>query len=172
MGDRNLNIPNLHGEVNQINSLGEDNSITGEGDLGKVGCTNKFISFDSLRFEKERLETFIDWPLKWLKPEDLACVGFFYLRKADHCACVFCRGIVGAWENGDNPREEHQRHFPQCPFIKGEPVGNIPYAQSMIISNITPSPETAPLPINVDVCGLGRAMPGSYPECRKYLDCL
>lgn len=168
MGDASINTPKLQGEVYQVNSLRENNNITGEGDPGKRGRTKKFMSYDSLRFEKERRETFIDWPVKWLKPEDLACDGFYYLRTADHCACVFCRGIVGAWEYGDTPREEHKRHFPQCPFIKGEPVGNIPYAQSMIISHITPSPETAPpLPLSMDVCGLGRPMPGSYSECSE-----
>nr|WAS29203.1 inhibitor of apoptosis protein 1 [Eriocheir hepuensis] len=167
MGDASLNTPKLQGGVCQVSSLRENNNITGEVDLGKGGRTKKFISYDSLRFEKERLETFIDWPVKWLKPEDLARDGFYYLRTADHCACVFCRGIVGAWEYGDTPREEHKRHFPQCPFVKGEPVGNIPYAQSMIISHITPSPETAlPLPLSMDVCGMGRPMPGSYPECK------
>lgn len=127
--------------------------------------TKKFISYDSLRFEKERLETFIDWPVEWLSPADLARDGFYYLRTADHCACVFCRGIVGAWEKGDTPREEHQRHFPHCPFIKGQPVGNIPLAHSNIISRITPSPEASlALPLSMDVCGSGRPMPGSYPE--------
>uniref|UniRef100_A0A0P4WDH8 RING-type domain-containing protein n=1 Tax=Scylla olivacea TaxID=85551 RepID=A0A0P4WDH8_SCYOL len=132
--------------------------------------TKKFTSYDSLRFEKERLETFIDWPVTWLSPADLAKDGFYYLRTADHCACVFCRGIVGAWEKGDTPREEHQRHFPLCPFIKGQPVGNIPLDQGSIISRITPSPEASPaLPLSMDVCsmdvcGSGRPMPGSYPE--------
>ena len=131
--------------------------------------TKKFISYDSLRFEKERLETFIDWPVGWLNPVDLAKDGFYYLRTADHCACVFCRGIVGAWEMGDTPREEHHRHFPQCPFIRGQPVGNIPIVHSSIISRITPSPEVSPtLSLSMDVCGSGRPMPGSYPESSKY----
>lgn len=127
--------------------------------------TKKFTSYDSLRFEKERLETFIEWPVTWLSPAELAKDGFYYLRTADHCACVFCRGIVGAWEKGDTPREEHQRHFPHCPFIKGQPVGNIPLVHGSIISRITPSPEASPaLSLSMDVCGSGRPMPGSYPE--------
>ena len=131
--------------------------------------TKKFTSYDSLRFEKERLETFIDWPVAWLSPADLAKDGFYYLRTADHCACVFCRGIVGAWEKGDTPREEHQRHFPHCPFIKGQPVGNIPLVHGSIISRITPSPEAPPaLPLSMDVCGSGRPMPGSYPESSEF----
>ncbi|KAG0722736.1 Death-associated inhibitor of apoptosis 1 [Chionoecetes opilio] len=132
--------------------------------------TKKFFSYDSLRFEKERLETFIDWPVEWLTPADLAKDGFYYLRTADHCACVFCRGIVGAWENGDTPREEHQRHFPQCPFIRGQPVGNIPLAHSSIISRISPTPEASPaLPLSMDVCGSEKLlMPGSYSESNPF----
>jgi hypothetical protein len=35
-------------------------------------------------------------------------------------------GIVGQWERGDEPRAEHARHFPRCPFILDLPVGNVP----------------------------------------------
>ncbi|KAK3866346.1 hypothetical protein Pcinc_028114 [Petrolisthes cinctipes] len=128
--------------------------------------SKKFMSYDSLRFEKERLETFINWPVSWLQPSELARDGFYYLRTEDHCACVFCRGIVGSWEKGDTPRGEHQRHFPHCPFIKGQAVGNIPIEQSQIISRLSPRAETISSPSfnNVDVCGTGRLMSGSYPE--------
>ena len=124
--------------------------------------TKKFVSYDSLKFEQERLETFIDWPLEYLSPADLAQNGFYYLRTADHCACVFCRGIVGNWDEGDIPREEHCRHFPRCPFIKGQAVGNIPLACCKIISRIT-CEVSAALPVSsVDVCGSG-----SYSESSK-----
>ncbi|XP_069172814.1 uncharacterized protein [Procambarus clarkii] len=92
----------------------------------KRSISKKFDSYDSLRFEKERLNTYIDWPLEWLEPSDLARDGFYYLRTNDHVACVFCRGIVGSWERGDTPRGEHQRHFPHCHFIRNQPVGNFP----------------------------------------------
>ncbi|XP_069195778.1 baculoviral IAP repeat-containing protein 7-A-like [Procambarus clarkii] len=88
--------------------------------------SKKFDSYDSLRFEKERLDTYIDWPLEWLEPSDLARDGFYYLRTNDHVACVFCRGILGSWERGDTPRGEHQFHFPHCQFIRNQPVGNFP----------------------------------------------
>lgn len=135
-----------------------------------VNRNKKFVSYDSLRYEKERLETFINWPISWLKAEGLACDGFYYLRTADHCACVFCRGIVGAWEVGDTPRGEHERHFPHCPFIRGKPVGNISIEQSQILSKFTPSPTVpqSPSVLSADVCGTPRHMAGSYPESSKY----
>jgi hypothetical protein len=40
--------------------------------------------------------------------------------------CVFCRGVAGEWEEGDDPAIEHRRHFPRCPFVCNLPVGNIP----------------------------------------------
>lgn len=137
----------------------------------KPGRSKTFISYDSLRFEKERLETYIDWPIKWLPPADLAADGFYYLRTADHCACVFCRGIVGAWEIGDTPRGEHQRHFPHCPFLRGQPVGNVPISHSNILARLpsqenTPNSEAINQRGNIDICGTPRHMAGSYPESR------
>lgn len=99
----------------------------------------KFVSYNSLRHENVRLDTFIEWPIKWIHPSDLARAGFYYLRTSDHCACVFCRGIVGAWEVGDTAEGEHLRHFPHCPFIRGQPVGNISIKQSKIISRWMPN---------------------------------
>jgi len=95
-----------------------------------------FTTFDTLRYERERLATYINWPKKWLSPHKLAEAGFYYLRTEDHCSCVFCRGIVGAWEKGDDPLEEHGRHFPTCPFIKEKPVGNVPILQGDILSSL------------------------------------
>ena len=100
--------------------------------------TKKFSSFDSLKYELARLETFSDWPphLSWLNPADLAANGFYYLKKKDLCACVFCRLIVGKWETGDTPSGEHRRHMPQCPFINGKAVGNIPMNQCKILDTM------------------------------------
>nr|AHC55308.1 inhibitor of apoptosis protein [Palaemon carinicauda] len=140
--------------------------------------SKKFLSYDSLRYEKERLETFIEWPIPWLSPEDLAADGFYYLRTNDHCACVFCRGIVGAWEVGDTPRGEHTRHFPHCPFIRGQPVGNVPLKHSEILDKLPLDGEECPLPPprcenardksvpSTTGSNSGRHMPGSYPECK------
>lgn len=130
--------------------------------------TKKFTSYDSLRFETDRLETFIKWPVEWIKPEDLAKDGFYYLRTADHCACVFCRGIVGSWEYEDNPRSEHKRHFPHCPFIKGQPVGNIPVTQSNIILGIAPKPNVFAPVMSSTFSALGLP-PHTGPKRKEFL---
>nr|XP_053653962.1 LOW QUALITY PROTEIN: baculoviral IAP repeat-containing protein 7-A-like [Cherax quadricarinatus] len=116
--------------------------------------SKKFSSYDSLQFEKEHLETFIDWPIKWLNPSDLARDGFYYLRKDDHCACVFCQGIVGVWEEGDTPRSEHEKHFPNCLFIRGMPVGNIPIKYDEIFDSLSSVPKLQNRKMmEIDVCG-------------------
>ena len=82
--------------------------------------------------------TYIDWPVPWLSPSSLAREGLYYLRDRDHVSCVFCRGIIGAWEPGDIPKEEHKRHFPKCPFVRGNAVGNIPLHLGDLLYNLVP----------------------------------
>lgn len=50
----------------------------------------------------------------------------FFFRLLKQVACAFCTGMIERWERGDIPKEEHRRHFPNCPFLLGLPVGNIP----------------------------------------------
>ena len=42
---------------------------------------------------------------------------------------MFCGQYVGNWEEEDFPITEHRSLFPQCPFIQGHEVGNIPLSQ-------------------------------------------
>ena len=107
--------------------------------------TKKFLNYDGLRYEKQRLETFIEWPLYWLSPSDLAADGFYYLRTKDHCACCFCGGIIGDWERGDIPRVEHYKFRPFCSFIQDEAVGNIPIAHSNILEKLPLDGEEYPM---------------------------
>lgn len=84
-----------------------------------------------MKSEAERLRTFqmpnkAQWPLSFVTPEELATAGFFYLFNEDRVQCAFCRGVVCGWEPGDRPLQEHRHHFPICPFIREEDVGNIP----------------------------------------------
>ncbi len=89
----------------------------------------------SMVFESEKLKTFFEprvdgtcgsvkfWSAAAdITPEEQAKNRFYFLKKDDHCACIFCRRIVGAREEGDTVSSEHQRHFPRCPFIRGKTV--------------------------------------------------
>ncbi|XP_042227371.1 LOW QUALITY PROTEIN: baculoviral IAP repeat-containing protein 3-like [Homarus americanus] len=95
------------------------------------------------RFEKEQLDTFVDWPLRsWISPEDFAPAGFYYLRTEDFCAVFFCRGIIGNWDQDVFPIEEYNRHHSHCPFVKNQPTGNISLGHSCILDHIIPIPKT------------------------------
>lgn len=45
-------------------------------------------------------------------------LGFYYLNNADLVRCAFCAGIIGQWEVGDQPHDEHRKFFPTCPMIR------------------------------------------------------
>ncbi|KAL5010097.1 hypothetical protein ScPMuIL_012402 [Solemya velum] len=80
-----------------------------------------------LRIEKNRLATFRTWPKNDVVfASDLARDGFFYMKKDDYAQCVFCQGILSGWTRGNAVVIEHRRIFPQCPYVRGEQVGNIP----------------------------------------------
>ena len=93
----------------------------------------QFASFDSLKYEDERLATFIEWPsLNHALPEELAREGFFYLRTQDYCACVYCFTVVGKWKEDNKRRDKHKM---QCPFITGKTaVGNVPMSHCNILN--------------------------------------
>ena len=118
-------------------------------DIKKVKRRKIFnCPYRSLRYERERLDTFIEWPLYYssvLSPEKLAAEGFYYLRTSDVCVCIFCHGGIEEWDiNRDTARNQHQLHFPHCPFLQGKPVGNISLAESCILDKL-PLSGQAPL---------------------------
>jgi baculoviral IAP repeat-containing protein 2/3 len=78
---------------------------------------------DSMKDEATRLKTFKKWPIPHIvSPESLARAGFYYLNTGDTTKCAFCKGVVRAWEVGDDPDREHKRHFEDCPFVLTEIV--------------------------------------------------
>ena len=88
---------------------------------------NEDCNKDDYKYELNRLSTFQTWPkCDIVSPEVLARDGFIYTLLGDKVACVFCKGVLRAWERNDNPPEEHNRHYPTCPFVGGHDVGNIP----------------------------------------------
>lgn len=81
-----------------------------------------------MRGEADRIRTFHNWPAASaaVTSGDLARAGFFYLGPADKVQCFCCGGILRSWVQGDSPAAEHKRHFPNCGFILGRAVGNVP----------------------------------------------
>uniref|UniRef100_A0AAV2ML68 RING-type E3 ubiquitin transferase n=1 Tax=Knipowitschia caucasica TaxID=637954 RepID=A0AAV2ML68_KNICA len=80
-----------------------------------------------MRSEEARLQTFTDWPsASPVKPSDLAQAGLYYLGESDHVQCFCCNGNLARWAAGDTAWGEHEKHFPNCFFVLGHDVGNIP----------------------------------------------
>ena len=101
--------------------------------------------FSRFKSESARLETFRNWSHRTILSADLANAGFVYAGNDDHVQCVFCSGLVGNWEEEDFPMTEHRRLYPECPFIQGLEVGNIPIHSPALglpgaSLNTTPSP--------------------------------
>ncbi|KAF5906964.1 baculoviral IAP repeat-containing protein 2-like isoform X1, partial [Clarias magur] len=82
----------------------------------------------SMRREQDRLDTFQNWTLTTITPAELAKAGFYYLSQGDRVACFSCGGHLSNWEPGDRAVSEHQRHYPNCRFVRGDRADNIPIA--------------------------------------------
>lgn len=82
-----------------------------------------------MKQELRRLDTFVMWPIGHIvSPQLLARDGFYYKGPADRVQCAFCDGVLCDWVKGDYPNVEHDKHFPDCHFIRGKNVGNVPIA--------------------------------------------
>ena len=127
--------------------------------------------YKSLQYEKERLATFIEWPFYSsfsLSPEKLAADGFFYFRNSDGCVCIFCNGGIEEWvASEDTPRNQHQFHFPHCPFLRGEPVGNITLAESHILDKLPVAGQGQPTPMEEEN---NRVISGVHQHLAKFED--
>ncbi|KAG8172504.1 hypothetical protein JTE90_017585 [Oedothorax gibbosus] len=81
-----------------------------------------------MKLELNRLNTFQGkWPVSYVKPEQLAKHGFFYLQTDDRVQCAFCHIIVDDWNVGQKPLKEHIKKSPKCPFLLSSNVGNVPF---------------------------------------------
>ena len=115
----------------------------------------------TLKYERERLNSFIEFPCSHIvDPKALAKDGFYYERFEDVCCCIFCDVRLHCWQyfaaaaadknNSSNPREIHLKISPMCPFLKNEFVGkmqyNIPLAVSSILDDLVFPGDNYPLP--------------------------
>ena len=110
-----------------------------------------FNLFQSLYYEKERLHTFIEWPIPWVSPQALASHGFFYLRYGDACMCVFCKKVIRHWSIcSDQDLAIEQRHkleSPECEFVSNNlsNKANITLKESRILDKLRLTGEESPL---------------------------
>ena len=78
-----------------------------------------------MRFEKNRIRTFKNWPVSFVTPLDLSKAGFYYLLNNDLVRCFECKITLFNWELGDLPILEHYKNNPKCELLNGYNVGNV-----------------------------------------------
>lgn len=81
-----------------------------------------------MRREQDRVDSFHPWTLSIITPTELAKAGFYYLGQGDRVACFSCGGQLSNWEPGDRAVSEHQRHYPNCRFVRGDRADNVSLA--------------------------------------------
>uniref|UniRef100_A0A665UD34 Baculoviral IAP repeat containing 2 n=1 Tax=Echeneis naucrates TaxID=173247 RepID=A0A665UD34_ECHNA len=91
----------------------------------------------SMRREQDRLDSFHSWTLSIITPAELAMAGFYYLGQGDRVACFSCGGQLSNWEPGDRAVSEHQRHYPNCRFVRGDRADNVSLAGVAALSNVS-----------------------------------
>lgn len=84
--------------------------------------TSGHVISNSFFSEVKRLQTFNgNWQDNYcVRPTDLARNGFIYCGPKDKVKCVFCLNSLWGWEPGDSIQGEHQRYYPECPFVRGQ----------------------------------------------------
>ena len=70
------------------------------------------------------------WPHDFIKPEDMAWAGFFYIgdypkEQADNVQCPHCYKKIHSWEEGDDPYDVHRKVAPLCPYVYGKSIFKI-----------------------------------------------
>lgn len=87
--------------------------------------------------EANRRETFTSWPhvgYRWAQPDPMAQAGFYHQPASsgdDRAMCFTCSVCLVCWEPTDEPWSEHERHSPNCPFVKGEHTQNVPLSVNL-----------------------------------------
>ncbi|XP_063007907.1 baculoviral IAP repeat-containing protein 6 isoform X4 [Melospiza melodia melodia] len=90
--------------------------------------------------EANRRETFTSWPhvgYRWAQPDPMAQAGFYHQPASsgdDRAMCFTCSVCLVCWEPTDEPWSEHERHSPNCPFVKGEHTQNVPLSVTLATS--------------------------------------
>lgn len=78
-----------------------------------------------MKYEKNRLRTFKNWPIDFITPEELSKAGFYYLLETDHVRCFECKITLFNWEIDDRAIIEHYRKSVKCRLLNGYDVGNV-----------------------------------------------
>ncbi|XP_065908280.1 E3 ubiquitin-protein ligase XIAP-like isoform X2 [Dysidea avara] len=75
------------------------------------------LQFPDYSDQATRLQSFKYWG-GVLPKEELAEAGFYMIARRDVVKCFSCHVVLQDWEKSDNVINEHQRHNPNCTFLK------------------------------------------------------
>lgn len=88
--------------------------------------------------EENRLKSFDQWKVTFVKKEHLAQLGFFYVGVADIVKCFFCNIEIGAWKQSDDALIEHMKFNRQCDLICRRPTTNVPLCAASLDLRLPP----------------------------------
>ncbi|XP_078061637.1 baculoviral IAP repeat-containing protein 1-like [Mustelus asterias] len=124
---RQLDVPLLQAVMSSINlDIGKFVAEMDRED--EALCRERKRGFEHrMRSELNRLKTFESFgPFASWSPEEMAEAGFYFIGVKMSVQCFCCGGIFCNASITKTPRSEHQRFEPDCGFVKGLDVGNIP----------------------------------------------
>ncbi|CAG9807884.1 unnamed protein product [Chironomus riparius] len=108
--------------------------------IGGRAVENDQIQRFHMYSEAARRKTFDSWPhmdYKFALPDQMAQAGFYHQSSEtgdDRAMCFTCSVCLVCWEKTDEPWSEHERHSPDCVFLKGEYTQNVPLSVTFATS--------------------------------------
>lgn len=101
--------------IDGVPGYGHETNLPGARDV----VSEPIAKMAEYQSENSRLNSYSEWPSDApVDPHTLARAGLFYTGLRDKVKCPFCLGAMYNWEDGDNPFIEHQKHYPECKFVK------------------------------------------------------
>ncbi|XP_061384581.1 baculoviral IAP repeat-containing protein 6 isoform X3 [Danaus plexippus] len=138
-------VQELKGQNRRIPALAIASAV-GQRANELMPCTRDEESRALMYSEAERKETFKRWPhmdYKWALPARMAQAGFYHQPSPsgdDRAMCFTCMVCLVCWEKSDEPWVEHERHSPNCPFVRGEYTHNVPISVTNATACAMPYP--------------------------------
>ncbi|XP_063387363.1 baculoviral IAP repeat-containing protein 6 [Cydia fagiglandana] len=138
-------VQELKGQNRRIPALAIASAV-GQRANELMPCSRDEESRALMYSEAERKETFKRWPhmdYKWALPARMAQAGFYHQPSPsgdDRAMCFTCMVCLVCWEKSDEPWVEHERHSPNCPFVRGEYTHNVPISVTNATACAAPSP--------------------------------
>lgn len=93
-----------------------------------------------MKYEQIRFQTFINWPHKFIKQQQLAMTGFYFIGpQHDNVKCYFCEVEISGWVEDDDVVNEHTRWSQSCVLLRRKDTNNVPLSVHEFNRLIRPS---------------------------------